>query len=266
MSAALGVAAALGGLAAWLVVPGRPHAPWPQGTLRATERPPQRFLTMAAAAMAVFGVLWLVDGRQLLLAAVVAGAGWGVLRLLVRTRRAARADRRAEQVMLACDGIAADLTAGQPPLVALQRAAADWPELTPVALAAQFDADVPGALRAMGALPGGSQLRTVAAAWQVAHRSGAGLALALGQAATVLREDRRTMRMVSSELAAARTTAQMIGALPLLALLLGMGIGGDPIGFLTGTSFGLGCLATGLMLSYLGMVWLNRIADSVLGR
>lgn len=74
------------------------------------------------------------------------------------------------------------------------------------------------------------------------------------------------MRMVSSELAAARATAQMMAVLPFFVLLLGVGIGGDPFGFLTGTSLGLGCLAGGLMLTYLGTAWLNRIADAVLRR
>jgi tight adherence protein B len=49
-------------------------------------------------------------------------------------------------------------------------------------------------------------------------------------------------------------------------LLLGTGIGGDPVGFLTGTTAGLVCLAVGLGLSFAGLLWLERIADRVLGR
>lgn len=266
MSNALSVAVVLSGVAAWLVLPSRSVRSWKTEMLHGRGAQTRRALAMAATAGLVVVAFWLVDGRQLVLAGVGMGAGWGVLRLVIRARLAARADRRAEQVMLACDAIAADLSAGQPPLAALRQVAVDWPEFAPVALAAQFDADIPEALRAIGALPGGSQLCTVAAAWQVAHRSGAGLAPAVRQAATVLREDRRTMRMVSSELAAARATAQMMAVLPFFVLLLGVGIGGDPFGFLTGTSFGLGCLAGGLILTYLGTAWLNRIADAVLRR
>ena len=49
-------------------------------------------------------------------------------------------------------------------------------------------------------------------------------------------------------------------------VLLGVSVGGDPVGFLTGNPFGLGCLAAGLSLSFVGMLWLHRIADGVLGR
>jgi tight adherence protein B len=58
----------------------------------------------------------------------------------------------------------------------------------------------------------------------------------------------------------------MLALLPVGVLLLGAGVGGDPIGFLTGSAPGLGCLALGLVLSFLGMLWLDRIADRVLGR
>jgi tight adherence protein B len=47
---------------------------------------------------------------------------------------------------------------------------------------------------------------------------------------------------------------------------MGAGIGGDPVGFLTSSTAGLVCLAVGLGLSYAGLVWLERIADRVLGR
>jgi tight adherence protein B len=162
--------------------------------------------------------------------------------------------------------MAADLAAGQPALAALRRAAAGWPELGPAATAGELDADVPEALRGLAALPGAGQLRSVAAAWQVAHRSGGGLAGALARTAETLRDDRRTLRMVSTELAAARATARMMAALPVLVLLLGVGLGGDPVGFLLHSPAGLGCLVGGLLLTYAGTAWLDRIADSVLER
>ena len=100
----------------------------------------------------------------------------------------------------------------------------------------------------------------------VAHRTGAGLALAIQRAAESIRGERRTARLVAAELSSARATAKMLAVLPLGVLLLGSGIGGDPVGFLVGTPVGLGCLATGLALSLAGMRWLDRIADGVLGR
>jgi tight adherence protein B len=104
----------------------------------------------------------------------------------------------------------------------------------------------------------------VAAAWQVAHRSGAGLAAALEQVGRGVRERRRTARLVAAELAAAHATARMMAALPVVFVLAGSGLGGDPVAFLTGSTPGLACLSAGLALTYAGLAWLQRIADAVL--
>ncbi len=216
---------------------------------------------------AVVGLAWwLLGGTDLVLGAIAAVLAWGAVRLVLRRRQARAADERAEQVLLVCEAMAAELAGGQPALSALRRAAEDWRELGPVAVAGELDADVPAVLRELAALPGASQLRAVAAAWQVAHRSGSGLADALAQAAVALREERQTRRTVAAELAAARSTARLMALLPVMVLLLGVGVGGDPVGFLLHTAAGLGCLSAGLLLSFLGMVWLERIADAVLGR
>lgn len=186
---------------------------------------------------------------------------------MVRRRRARRAaDARASMVLGVCESMASDLAAGQPPVTVLERAADDWAELTPVAVAARMGADVPEALRALAALPGGGQLRALAASWQVAHGAGSGLSAAIARAATTIRAERRTARLVSAELASARATARMLAVLPAGVLLLGAGVGGDPVGFLLGSSFGLACLAVGLALAVAGLHWLDRIADRVLHR
>lgn len=223
-------------------------------------------LLASAAGTAVVALWSILDAAHVVLAAIAVGVALGALRLAARARATRRAEARAVRVLAACDGMAADLAAGQPPRAALRRAAQEWDELQPVAVAADLDSDVPAALRRLAAAPGAGQLRTVAAAWQVAHRSGTGLATTLGRVAGVLREEQRTRRLVATELAAARATARMMAALPVLVLLLGSGIGGDPLGFLLGTPVGLGCLALGLGLTQLGLLWLERVADGVLGR
>ena len=223
-------------------------------------------LIASGAGAAVVGAWWILDASHVVLVAIAVGVGLGAVRLASRSRAARRAEARAVRVLAACDGMAADLAAGQPPRAALRRAAQEWDELQPVAVAAELDSDVPAALRRLATAPGAGQLRTVAAAWQVAHRSGTGLAATLGRVAGVLREEQRTRRLVATELAAARATARMMAALPVLVLLLGAGIGGDPVGFLIGTPIGLGCLALGLGLTHLGLLWLERVADGVLGR
>jgi tight adherence protein B len=208
---------------------------------------------------------WLSTER-FVLAALLAAVGLGVGRLAQRRRASRAAERRSDQVLAVCEAMASDLAVGQPPLLSLDRAAAEWPELAPVAVAGHMGADVPTVLRELSARPGARQLRTLAATWQVAHETGSGLAEAIGQAADAIRSDRRTVRLVAAELAAAHATARMLAVLPLGVLLLGSGIGGDPVGFLTGSTAGLACLALGLGLSFAGLTWLDRIADRVLGR
>jgi tight adherence protein B len=218
-----------------------------------------------AVAAAWVAAVWL-DLHQCALAAIGAGVGIGLTRSLRRRRRAKEAEARADRVLAVCEAMASDLGAGQPPLTSLERAGEDWPELTPVAVAARMGADVPAALRELAERPGARQLRTLAATWQVAHETGSGLAGALATAAGAIRADLSTARLVASELAAAHATARMLAVLPLGVLLLGLGVGGDPLGFLLGTTPGLVLLAAGLGLSFAGLAWLEQIADRVLGR
>lgn len=218
------------------------------------------------AAVAVLALASSLSGHQLVLAVLAVGVVLGGLRLVQRSRQAAVAERRAGQVLAACEAMAADLTAGQPPLAALERSAVEWSELAPAVVAGRFGADVPSVLRELATRPGGAELLVLAAAWQVAHESGCGLADAVGAAAGAIRERQATRRLVGTELAAARATARLMAVLPFGVLLLGAGVGGDPVGFLTATTPGLVCLAAGLALGYGGLLWLQRIADRVLGR
>lgn len=256
------LAVALAMVGAALVPPGRPVVP---GTAPAGQGVPRLLVLVSVASLVTALWSWL-DPAQFALALLVALVASGVGRLVRRRRAAREADRTADQVLAVCDAMASDLSAGQPPLASLRRAAEEWPEFAPVAVAGQMGADVPSLLRELARRPGARQLRTLAATWQVAHDTGSGLASAITQAAEAIRADRRTARLVASELAAAHATARMLAVLPVGVLLLGMGVGGDPVGFLTGSTAGVVCLAVGLGLSFAGLLWLERIADRVLGR
>jgi len=236
------------------------------GRLRLRGSVPKGAPATAGAILGGGAVVALLDGTHLVVGLIALGVVAAVSRELVRRRRVADADQRAARLLSACEGLAADLRAGQPPVAALEAAAEEWPELAPAAAAARLGADVPAALRALSRRPGAAQARVVAAAWQVAHRTGAGLAGALGAAAVHLRDERSAARVVATEMAAARATARLLAALPAAILLLGDGLGGDPVRFLLDTSPGLVCLGAGLGLEYLGLLWLGRIADQVLGR
>ena len=251
------LAALLAGSATALAFPARAPAPDP------ASRDRRRLPPALVVPLAVLPVL-LLHGRQLflgLLGVLVAAAGQ---RLLGRRRAVAGAAERAARVQAYCESVAADLAAGQPPHRVLARSVTAFPEFTAVSSAAELGADVPDALRRMARAPGAGELKLVAAAWQVAHRSGAGLAAALEQVGRGVRARRRTARLVGAELAPAHATARMMAALPLVFVLAGSGLGGDPVTFLTGTTPGLACLSAGLALSYAGLEWLQRIADAVL--
>lgn len=257
------LAVALAAVAAGLVFPS--GAAGPLGPPRPGGAVPRAVVGLAVVGVALGLWSWL-DAHQFALATLLGLVALGVGRLLRRRQLARAADRTADRVLAVCDAMASDLAAGQPPLAGLDRAAAEWSEFAPVAAAGRMGADVPSLLRELGHRPGARQLATLAATWQVAHHTGSGLAAAIAQAADAIRTDRHTTRLVAAELAAAHATARMLAVLPVGVLLLGAGIGGDPVGFLTGSTAGLGCLAAGLGLSFAGLFWLERIADHVLRR
>ncbi len=258
------LAAVLAAAAVALALPGAPILP--AGGQSPVDRTVPRTLVLLAVGSVALGLWSWLDVHQFVLATLLGLVATAVGRLVRRRRAARAADLTADQVLAVCDAMASDLAAGQPPLASLDRAADEWPDFAPVAVAGQMGADVPAQLRELARRPGAGQLRTLAATWQVAHDTGSGLAVAIGQAAESIRSDRRTARLVAAELAAAHATARMLAVLPVGVLLLGTGIGGDPLGFLTRSTPGLVCLALGLGLSFTGLLWLERIADRVLGR
>lgn len=207
----------------------------------------------------------LAGARLAVLSLIVAAAAWAVLRL-VTTRLAARdAEARRARVIDLCDGLRAELAAGQTADAALDRAAADWPLVAPAARVAASGGDVPAALRELAAVPGADSLRIVAAAWHVAHRTGHGLADVLGRVSDDLRSGEQTRRVVLSELSSARATARLLAVLPALALVMGAGAGAAPWEFLLGTPVGLACLAGGLGLALAGLAWVEALAGGARG-
>lgn len=244
------VAAAALTVAVLLLVPSWPRAPgrW--------LRLPTWFVSgvLLAAGLVVGG----------LLAVVVLLAVLGGLRLVRLRRQRLAAAALSEEVLESCEHVASELAVGQPPGAVLQRCAADWPMWAPVAEAFRIGADVPSALReASRRGEGARDLRVVAAAWEVAHRTGRGLAEAVDRVAADLRAAHATQRVVDGELASARATARLVAGLPVLALLMGSGAGGDPFAFLVGHPVGIACLGAGLAFGLAGMAWIEAIARGV---
>lgn len=252
-------AAVLAGCATWLAMAARPVAA-ARGI--GSGRSGRRVSGLGWVAVAVAGgcLMALADGTTLALGLVCLAAVTGAGRLAGRHRARREADRRADRVLEVSEALAGELRAGQPPLSALTHCVEVWPELAPVATAGGLGADVAAALRRLADRRGAEALREVAAAWQVSESSGATMSVALGRVADSIRRDRATQRQIATELASAQATARLVAVLPLVVLGLGSGLGADPWGFLLLSPGGIACLAAGVVLTFAGLTWIDRIA------
>ena len=189
---------------------------------------------------------------------VVLGAGTA---LSMHRRAASR--RRLERLRAgagrACELLVAELAAGSPPDIALQRVAASHRPIDSVVAASQLGSDVAQAMRRLAAGIDAPTWARVADAWEISQRSGAGLSTVLAQVAAAERDAQSQRRLVQQELADARATAVLMAVLPWL--LVGAGSLGDggAWSFVTGTwpgviSAGLGCLCAAV-----GLIWMERI-------
>ena len=204
------------------------------------------FLGGAAGAVIVFSV-----SAPLVTAAVV----WR--RHAERAAAVARAAATAE----ACRHLAGLVRVGHVPAAALREAARDSPLLSEVVAVQQVGGAVTPVLRRLARLPGGDGLAELATAWEVAERSGASLGATLDALAGRQAGADAVRDVVSAELAAPRATGRLLAVLPVAGLLLGYGLGGDPLRFLTGSPAGQFSLVVGVMLGCAGVFWTERIAD-----
>jgi tight adherence protein B len=252
----LGLVAGLLGAAAALML--RP---------RATVAPRSRAWRVPRWSFLLVALIPIVFPGKAVVAAVLLGiATFGGVALWRRRRERIEAGRTANRVVEACEQMAAELAAGHPPGPALTQLATEWPVIEPVAEAQRMGSDVPAAWRQVAEVPGAGSLRVVAAAWQIAHQTGSGLADALDRVALDLRAAAATQRVVDGELGSARSTARLIAGLPVAALAMGSGVGGDPLAFLFGSPVGLACLGLGLLLGWMGLWWIEGIARGVEAR
>ncbi|MGB8022115.1 MAG: hypothetical protein WCF04_12865 [Candidatus Nanopelagicales bacterium] len=162
-------------------------------------------------------------------------------------------------------GLAAELAAGQPTGVALEQAAAGLvPPPCPRALrAVRMGGDVAAALRRDGVESGVAGLAALAACWEVAEHSGAGLSAAVARLADGLRASELARAQLTSELAAVRTSARMLAALPVFGLVTGQWIGAHPLAWLLGGWWGRLVLLLGAALQAAGLMWLRRLVAGV---
>ena len=182
---------------------------------------------------------------------------WRNLGPVGRRRRTAERER----TIHALQGLAAELRAGQPPTAALQHAAGN-PPVWPVTLSGiALGADTAQSLHQDAQRD--EQLRPLAACWQVCATTGSGLAVAVERLAESARVAEEVRTELEAQLAGPRATARMLAGLPIIGVLLGMALGGEPLQWLLGTSAGWLCLVVGVGLTLLGLAWTGRIASRV---
>lgn len=157
--------------------------------------------------------------------------------------------------------LAAELRAGQPPITALQQAGADvWPQ---ACAAARVGGDVTAALRSDARRA--PSLAGLAVCWEMAARSGSGMATMVQRIADAARTAQDTRVQLAAHLAGPRATARMLAALPLVGIVIGHLLGADPIAWLLGSPIGILVLALAAACTALGWWWIHRIATHVEG-
>lgn len=258
------LAVGLAALAVWVLV-----RPGDAGLARHQAQPPEQAgagapwsAAVIPGLLAVVTLAGLAGGPRAAVVAValglVAGCGWVLAsRLLARRRRAAR---RAE-VAWAGQVLAGLLRAGHVPATALVAAASECGVLRTASDTQAVGGPVPAALRRAASEAGLEGLGDLGDAWAVAERTGASLCDAVAATAEQLAGKQEVARSVAAELAAPRATGRVMAVLPVAGMLLGFGIGGNPLVFLVGHPAGWACLVAGVALACVGVLWTEALAD-----
>lgn len=217
-------------------------------------------IALGASAMVVLG--WTIDGRRgAALALVVAIGGVTAVTLGRRGRRRSSAAGAALEVSRAAEALSGLLRVGAIPSAALIALAEDHPVLAEARAEDAVGGDVVAALRRGSVAPGRAGLGELAAAWEVAMRTGASMEASIDAIAEDLHRRQESATSVRVELAAARAAGRLLAVLPLAGLGLGYAFGGNPVGFLTGQWIGQLCLIVAAAFMGVGLVWTDVLAD-----
>lgn len=252
--------ACLSAAAVLLVTRPRARVPHESGEGPGYRRRSSVLTAGAAVSAAALGVL--LEGLELVLLAIGVVAAFAVAALWRRRRSQRLREAVQSAVVELGEALVGELRAGQPVIEALQRGSHVWTPFAPVAAAARLGADVPAALSRVAAQPGAEGVERLASAWRVSQRTGCSLAGVLDQVAVSGRDELASTRLVRAELASAQATARLVALLPAVTLAMASGSGGDPWTFLLHQPAGLACLAAGTALIFLGLWWIDRIADA----
>ena len=197
-----------------------------------------------------------------IVAALAAGAVFGIGRAWERRRQRAVDERRVRGLADALAGFAADLRAGRPVDEATLAASQACPdEVTAEALCRALR--VPEARGPAGGAWGEAVAR-IAAGVRLSSRTGCSMAAVACAVEDDLRNRVRQQQDLRTAVAAPQASALLLAALPLLALAMGGGMGADPWHVLVGTPVGNLLLIVGVGLEAAGLAWSSRLVRCAL--
>lgn len=193
--------------------------------------------------------------------------------LAVRRRQSVRrrsASREADVLVAALESLVAELRIGAHPVRAFDVAAEESTgqvrtALSGVASRARLGADVvSGLIDAARRSALGPEWKRIAVAWQMAAEHGMPIGAVMRGAQLDIVERQRFRSRIHADMAGARASAGILGALPVAGIALGQLIGADPVAFLNGGRGGW-CLVAGVVLLGAGLLWADRITAGVAG-
>ncbi|GAA1995969.1 hypothetical protein JL107_07390 [Nakamurella flavida] len=194
-------------------------------------------------------------------AAAGAAAVWTTATLVRRALDARRTGRERTDLVAALGMVTRDLQAGAPPVRALSAAAATGQGAARAVL--EGVAATAGDVTGPGRTPSGSVRQVVgerlSACWAVSHRHGLPLARLVEALRVDLQSEVDRIEARNAEAAGPRLSGHLLAALPALGLLLGAGMGADPIRVLTATTVGQLLLVGGVLLTCVGLLWTDRL-------
>lgn len=233
--------------------PRRPRRPRRRVPRHRPRVPPVPVALLAVAALAPLG-----PGARV---AVVAAAL--VVHVDARRRRhRAAVERTRDSLDEAVAVLAAELSAGRQPAGAVESAAAVAPALfAEAAGVVGLGGDPVPILRGCGdRVPGASGLVDVAAAWQVAVRTGAPLAPVMERVRASVAADVEAAQEAAEQLAPVHATARVLAVLPLAGVPVGWALGVDSVSALTTTAWGQACLLAAVGAVAVGLAWVELVA------
>ncbi|GED96560.1 type II secretion system F family protein [Gordonia crocea] len=234
----------------------------PTGGRRPARDDPRRWAPLVVAVVVTVALLAGAVGLAVALG-VAGGTGLWLLHRGVRDRAARERD---ETVMRAMGTIVAELSIGSPTADACARAGAEILLDDPSSRVGR-DLEVLAARVRLGGEAGASgagEARRIAALWTVAAHHGLPLGELVAASRTDLSARLRFAAHTRAGLAGPRATARVLAVLPMFGLLLGQGIGADPLRVLLAPGAGSVLLVLGTGLAAVGVVWSERIVERVL--